>query len=129
MPHFEPEGHILEYCEMRKQGVILKDEIYGPMVGRDGLHRAAFDENLPSVGLFEPGQQAQGRSFTGATGTDEGKKLTRLDGKGAAIHSQSGAVILDEISYFDASSTQGRTMTCRLNQESVCARLRTRKRC
>lgn len=129
MPHFEPEGYILEYGQMRKQGIILKDEIHGPMVGSDGLHRAAFDQNLALIGLLETGKQAQGRSFAGPAGADEGKELGRPYGKRAAVHGQSGAMIFDEISYFDAIGTQGGTTRAGLNQESVCARLRARKRC
>jgi hypothetical protein len=82
------------------------------MIGSNVLHRAAFDQNLSLIGLLETSEQTQGRRLPGPTGADEGKKFARLDGKRAVIHRQSGAVVFDEISYFDARGTQGGTTTC-----------------
>ena len=72
------------------------------------LHRAAFDQNFSLIGLFETGEQTQSRRLPGPTGADERKEFTWLNGKRAAIHGQSGAVVFDKISYFDARGTQRR---------------------
>ena len=91
---------------MRKQSVILKDEVYGTMVRSDVLHRAAFDQNLSMIGLLKAREQAQSRRFSGPAWADQGKEFARLDKKRAAVHCQSCAVVFDEVSYFDAIRAQ-----------------------
>ena len=54
---------------MRKERVILKHRVHGPLVGRKLLDLVAIEENRPLADIFEPRDHPQQRRLATARGT------------------------------------------------------------
>ncbi len=72
-------GHVVARVEMWKQSVVLKDSVYAAFVGRQLVQSLAGHPDFPGRRLFEAGDEAQKRSFSGAAFAEQSEKFSGSD--------------------------------------------------
>ncbi len=82
----KPEGDILPNGHQRKQRKALEDQRGRALVGAEPRHILLADENAACGRLQEAGNHAQDRRLAAAGRTQNGKKLTGLDGEIGWLH-------------------------------------------
>ena len=63
--HAQAVGDVVAHVQVGKEGVVLKDSVYSPFVGRKGVQPLAGHPDFAGSGLFETGDEAQKRGFAG----------------------------------------------------------------
>jgi len=103
--HLQAEHDVLFDRQMGEERVVLKYGVDWTMVSRDAFHGAATDQDAPGRRLLEPGDQAQGRGFAAAAGSEQGEKLAVGDLHANLVdraHDRSaGLELLDDIAQLD----------------------------
>ena len=66
MAQFKGECHVLIYCHMRIQGVVLEDHRDIAVFRRDVVHEFSVNVQLAARYLFKAGYHSQSRGFAAA---------------------------------------------------------------
>ena len=96
-PHPKPECHIVKHAHVPKQRVVLKHETYLALAHR--LHRGVhtFKQDLPLVGEFQAGNDAQQRGLAAAGRPEQRDQFTWRYGQINTLECLKSAKTLDDV--------------------------------
>ena len=97
---FKAVGDVFPHVEMREERVILEDSVDATAIRRKGVETRATHPNFAGGGLFETGDEAEQRGFSGAAFAEKGEEFTGGDFETNIFEDALGTEIFGDVTNF-----------------------------